>query len=386
MVASTRSITALIISAIFIAAFTLLRKDYSTNTLDQDEIFINRRSLGLLIPYNDPATVTIKEERGAHEEQNLIDIYPDSTIAADIERIVHKPQESTICIRLRQGARCPHPSLVGRLYGKSMTMLEWTQIAPWGELYTEHCGSYANSWIDAGIYFLEVIIIHCKDFGPQQLERARKDPTRQGIGLAKWRAFDYMYECIEDNTHNRLTGENAYITINSNHLGVGDKRIGRWALVDNSKIDGNGAPHPQFTRHQPQKCRAGDPDAQLDRCQIPTNNARIENDFRFFWRGDQTWIQDLDRYRHYFPHEFVEQHLPEPTSRDFHASLHALNFEVDGPKICVLGESHAHHIWQVSHLYVPVLVLLFPMSEIFWCCLLVGHVPSQFGSSICYGL
>ena len=55
----------------------------------------------------------------ASEIQNLA-INPDSVIARDIISIWHNVTSSKICIRLRGGARCPRPSLVGRLSGKTV--------------------------------------------------------------------------------------------------------------------------------------------------------------------------------------------------------------------------------------------------------------------------
>jgi len=44
----------------------------------------------------------------------LLEIHPNSTIAADIINIVHVPNESKIIIKLMRQRRCTHPQLVGQ--------------------------------------------------------------------------------------------------------------------------------------------------------------------------------------------------------------------------------------------------------------------------------
>ena len=62
--------------------------------------------------------------------QDLIEeiaINPNSTVAKDISLIWHNQRDNTICLRWRSGARCPYPSLIGRLSGPALAILEWQQ-------------------------------------------------------------------------------------------------------------------------------------------------------------------------------------------------------------------------------------------------------------------
>ena len=67
---------------------------------------------------------------GLVTHQDLIEeivINPNSTVAKDISSIWHNHRDNTICLRWRSGARCPYPSLIGRLSGPGLAILEWQQ-------------------------------------------------------------------------------------------------------------------------------------------------------------------------------------------------------------------------------------------------------------------
>eukprot|EP00804_Cyclotella_cryptica_P013958 CCRYP_002472-RA/>CCRYP_002472-RA protein AED:0.02 eAED:0.02 QI:20/1/1/1/1/1/2/566/489 len=295
-----------------------------------------------------------------------IEINPDSSISSDILDIWHDQDLGAVCVRLKSGSRCPHPSLIGRLYGSSIAMLEWSQVAPSGSPFTEHCGSYANRWLDPGSYFLEILIIHCNGFGTTALAKSRSDPTHDGRSVGEWLSFDYTYECIEDTTHNRLTGNNAFLSISSYHNGVGDYRMGRWVFSDESKFESTSYPKQQLTRFQPQGCRSQDPDLSMERCQIPMDNSRVY-EYSFMWNQDQKWIEQLKKYQVDFGPQFKD-YPPLKSSHDFHTEIKDMRDGSDGPPICLMGCSHSFTLWRsmlrlnLGHRFVNAL-LLYPEPD-----------------------
>ena len=326
-----------LIAALFFACFN--------RNKEEDNELRGHRQLSLH-QYIDPATTVVKD---THKDSNSgyapIVLNPKSTIFQDIEWIVHDPTLTNgVCVRFKQKARCPHPSLVGRLYGTSVTMLEWHQRHSIEDSH-EQCGSYENSWLDSGTYFVEILVIHCNGFGPTSLEKTQSNPDHKVLGFHNWGAFDYTNECVEDPLRNRITGDNAYLTIMSNLEGAGNRHIGRWVQMDNSRFYSNGIPHQQYTRYQPQPCDTGHPDC-LNELQNALDNSRIESQFWFEWNKDQRWIKDLEQYTFDFGEEFMAQHLPKPSSNEFHIALKEIGFKSNEPKICLMGDSHSHHLFQ----------------------------------------
>jgi hypothetical protein len=130
----------------------------------------NVRQLLSVLSFKDPATIIMKD---AHLDSGSpsIGINPHSTISSDVVDIWHNQRRSKVCLRLKEGARCPNPSLVGQLSGKSIATLEWYQVPLVDYPITEYCGSYKHSWLDPRIYFLEIIIIHCNGFRTTALDR-----------------------------------------------------------------------------------------------------------------------------------------------------------------------------------------------------------------------
>ena len=64
--------------------------------------------------------------------------------------------------------------MVGRLSGQSIAMLDWSAMTH-DTNGTAFCGSYADSWLSAGSYFIEVIVIHCNGFGLTALDAILSD-------------------------------------------------------------------------------------------------------------------------------------------------------------------------------------------------------------------
>jgi hypothetical protein len=228
-------------------------------------------------------------ERLLLDRKEPIDINPNSTVASDILTLWHNPKRCEVCIHLRGGARCPRPSLVGRLSGESIAMLQWTESIPTASNNsnttgntTMYCGSYTNSWLSPGIYFLELIIIHCRDFGMQTLNKIRStNYTKNDILL--WRNFDFTHVCVEDPPRHRITTNSTYITIEEH--GMAGQGNGFW-LHNRHK---NNSKSPWFTRYQPQGCISKTASALP--CIAPMDNSRIE-EYKFTWIGNE-WIKDV---------------------------------------------------------------------------------------------
>ena len=272
-----------------------------------------------------------------------IQINPNSTVSPDLQTIWHNPDEAKVCVRFKPEARCPHPSLVGRISGQSVAMLQWSQAALIESESTEYCGSYANSWIEPGIYFLEIIIIHCNGFGITALERIqsqRLHPDQNGSSIEEWLEFDFVHECLEDSLHSRLTAKNAFISMSRSLPGVKEYHVGHW--VSNTK------PRPHYTRHQPVGCNQKDRYWTLDKCQAAMNNSRID-ELSFAWNRDQQWSRELEKLQFDYTPHFNFTYKPGlgwMSSKEFHDNLHNLQHKaVQEPPICFLGDSHSVRLW-----------------------------------------
>lgn len=226
-----------------------------------------------------------------------IEINSNSTLTSDILALWHNPKKDEVCIHLRGGSRCPRPSLVGRLSGESIAMLRWTESIPpsnsisdnnTADNATTYCGSYANSWLSPGIYFLEVIIIHCRDFGIQALNKIRSTNHTEN-DIQQWRSFDFTHECVEDPARHRITANSSYITIAERMAGRGN---GFWLRNrhNNTNTKNGTKSSPWFTRYQPQGCLCKNECAPS--CIAPMDNSRI-NEYAFAWVEDG-WIKDVE--------------------------------------------------------------------------------------------
>lgn len=174
-----------------------------------------------------------------NDVQISIPVETNSTLSKDISRIWHEPGRRRVCVEMKKGARCPHPALLGRLSGPSLSLLEWTDenLHSSGNVL---CGSYGDRWIDTGNYFIEIIALYCDDFGVSKLER-REDVTG-------WFNLDLTTKCVENAENNRITGIQSMIHIPKSQRGSGDFQIGRW--VKRAELP----PRPLFTRYQPAGC------------------------------------------------------------------------------------------------------------------------------------
>ena len=264
----------------------------------------------------------------AREVQKLA-INPDSVIASDIISIWHNVTSSNICIRLRGGARCPRPSLVGRLSGKTIAMLEWSEVKQYSSSDTMHCGSYSNAWIDSGIYFVELMIIHCNGFGVMALDE---------MNWEDWLAYNYTGECLEDIFHNSLTMNTTYVWVPHDYNGVGDLAKGHWVLKDtHTANDRNYVPPPWYSRRQPKNCIGN----LTERCTVPMDNSHIDR-YEFKWNKHELLLSE--RLEHLKANielkqkEMADNYLKQVEDHKIVSNVaKSLNFSL----VCLLGDSHS---------------------------------------------
>ncbi|KAL7519099.1 hypothetical protein ACHAWX_003896 [Stephanocyclus meneghinianus] len=266
-----------------------------------------------------PARLRIKTQNNSEDAKRPatypVETNQSCTIASDISAIWHSPSDSSVCVSLLEGSRCPHPSLIGRLSGPSIAMLEWSMdTSPQdhgAEGGTVYCGSYQDEWILEGTYFLEIVIIHCNGFGVTALERLKSKPDLNiSDSFEQWLQFNYTDECVEEPANNRLTGD-SFLFISKESQGAGDRSKGHWVLKE--RIPKNETPQVWYTRYQPHGCEG---------CVVPTNSTHR---YSFIW-ADRKWIQKLSSFRN---------DTQNPT--------------LQSNKVCFLGASHSRVLVESMH-------------------------------------
>ncbi|CAJ1951932.1 unnamed protein product [Cylindrotheca closterium] len=241
-----------------------------------------------------------------------------STIATDITRIWHNSQSGSVCVHLKEDARCPHPALVGRLSGPALAILDWKEMqtttdTPPG---TVLCGDYSNKWLDAGEYFLEIIVLLCEDYGVGAFGR---------ISDAAW--FNTTVSCVEDAMHNRITSDTgSTITISSPTTPSGNYRLGRWIRKEGIPL------RPLFTRSQPRVCFG--PDKVPEYKQLC--NSFANRDVYVASKGRE--IRGLPEYEFQWGMNISESGLIER----FRERLN--DNSTHFPKICGIGDSHSRYM------------------------------------------
>lgn len=244
-------------------------------------------------------TVSAAAQSSIERSEN-IPINSNSTIASDIAKIWHDPNDAAICIELKQNARCPHPAFRGRLSGPTLVILEWNEREDADGDGTVVCGSYKDGWLNPGKYFLDVIVLFCHNFGLHSLKKHN---------ASEWLSYDFKSDCMEDPTANRITGEASYVSIDNSHRRTGIIPRGRW--IPTTTLTSN----PLYTRYQPKHCRRV---PQLPRCAESMNDAALNaHSFQWFNNSDQVWKQKIDALQ---------------------------KLKVGLPKVCIVGFSHSRHL------------------------------------------
>ncbi|CAJ1962048.1 unnamed protein product [Cylindrotheca closterium] len=251
---------------------------------------------------------------------------PNSTVDTDIVRIWHDPYSGSVCIHLKEDARCPHPALLGRLSGPALAILDWKELEIDGAVAgTMLCGSYSNKWLDAGEYFLEIIVLYCEDFGVGTIGRIHDN------NITAW--FNTTLRCnVEDPMNNRITSKtNSTILITSPTSGTGNYRIGRW-------VRRKGLPlRPLFTRSQPKPCFGKRLSAELqEQCSAFTGRDIPSKGLWRDYQGED--IRGLPEY------EF-QWGLNITTTGDGAELIDRLRQRMHEnstfPKMCAVGDSHS---------------------------------------------
>jgi len=259
---------------------------------------------------------------------------PSSTISSDVSKIVHDQDEGSICVHLKAGARCPHPALIGRLSGPALAILDWKERHNEVGTGTVLCGDYSNKWLDAGDYFVEILVLYCEDFGVGVLERVGNETA--------WKEKGFASKCVEDALNNRITGkEGSKITIPASIDGKGNYRLGRWVRRAGLPV------RPLYTRFQPKECanpkKAFRPlDPLPEWCKPLTNRDQPDGGHHLwnFKEGDEVF--GLPEYEFQWRMEISEDELIERLRKRLHDKSMPL------PKICAVGDSHSRHMWDRS--------------------------------------
>lgn len=167
-----------------------------------------------------------------------------SYVNSDISKILHIPSESRIEIHLRPTRRCQNPTVLGRISGWSLSMIQFE------ENITENVlsGTYNRFHMPvSGKYPLEIIVILC--------EKYPDDPS-----------FNLLSVCVEhesgDTTH-ITSRENAFLEIQTANFGNSSLK-GRWLheslISENTPQNHSQAlsvpPEPILTPFQPKGCNS----------------------------------------------------------------------------------------------------------------------------------
>mmetsp|Transcript_17409 Transcript_17409/g.42659 ORF Transcript_17409/g.42659 Transcript_17409/m.42659 type:complete len:472 (+) Transcript_17409:394-1809(+) len=268
-------------------------------------------------------------------KENTLSTIPrneNSTISTDINRVWHDPQSRSVCVHLKEDARCPHPALLGRLSGPALAILDWKEMeAKDTTAGTVLCGDYSKKWLDAGEYFVEIIVLYCEEFGVGAMERMSNETA--------WLGAESATRCVEDIRNNRITSKSENtIEISSPMEGSGNYRIGRW-------VRRKGVPlRPLFTRFQPKEC-INPPNRQAQKlCHTVTNRDRPRGGF---WREYKSMdIYGLPEYEFQWGLNLTESGLITRLQQRLKDTSTYL------PKICAVGDSHSRYMtrWSLSAL------------------------------------
>jgi len=214
-----------------------------------------------------------------------------------------------------------------------------------------HCGSYKKSWVLPGMYFLEVLIIHCNDFGVNALSMGHNSTTSQ--------SYDYRHECMEDPGRGRITADGATVAIGNEVHGVGDSSKGHWRY--HTEAISSTTMQPLVTRYQPQGCR--DSNQTLERCERVMKKTHHDS-FSFVFR--KYYDGSLEgKLLPFFANIILEPEIMSEIEKTFTDDIHpgdgqtvivkAVNqlqekltaydpsFKTRD-KVCIVGASHSYHL------------------------------------------
>ena len=116
-----------------------------------------------------------------------IPVNPIASLHDDIISIEHLPALNRIDIRLRHGARCPRPYLMGRMSGPVLVMLQDWVWSPIRNLRDNTKTTLITGYYQvpvSGQYHLEVIALYCRD--SLQNMREKSNRKSRSNGTAAW--------------------------------------------------------------------------------------------------------------------------------------------------------------------------------------------------------
>lgn len=296
------------------------------------------------------AAATIQKE-GSTE----LPIEKNSTIASDIIKIWHDMSSKAICVALNQDARCPNPALRGRLSGPSLAILEWKKRKPPTSATegteTVLCGSYGHNWLDAGEYFVEIIIMYCNDFGVNAPQRTNN--------ITAWMEADPGLHCVEDVRNNRITSKDAtqsIIHIPTSIEGRDSYRLGRWARRHQFPSQ------PLYTRYQPVKCA---PIRVKGHWQFPPLGSPLYEYCSPFDRRDKDGTNEGENITGLYEYEF--QWNMKVSEEELVEKFRQRQRDKSIPRICAVGDSHSRKMVRktlprlnLTGLYVDWITSFFP--------------------------
>lgn len=196
---------------------------------------------------------------------DIIKINTNSTMALDIEQILHHPNESKIEIILRTPRKCKSPVVRGRISGPSLSIIEWSKRN--AAAYTNILvGRYNRALFPrSGKYYVEIIGLLCNEL---------KDED------------NFTTTCLENPLSHRITSDDASINVRTliGKDNIQTSTMGRWVHVSQSPYQNRGLPvEPIFTRFQPEQCR-GEENELKPRCKAATDLARF-SPYNFEWNN-----------------------------------------------------------------------------------------------------
>lgn len=119
-----------------------------------------------------------------------LELNPKSTIHNEIKAITHDSVQRTVVIDLHESRRCENPTFLVRLSGRSLYLLDLIQhdhspltIRAVKEYFYPRPSSYIFSYpllIDPGEYFLEVLVLYCTTFDPNEFRHICLEDVQEG--------------------------------------------------------------------------------------------------------------------------------------------------------------------------------------------------------------
>jgi hypothetical protein len=222
---------------------------------EKEETVVNLQKQLQQVKTKDITLIELKQPAATTADNLEIPRNPNATIASDVASIYHFPGQSNVVVNFHAQARCPRPYLVGRLSGAALIRLHWT----WSRERLDDISNNTPATVMLGTYhapvtgeyFLEIIVIHCKDFA-YGVEVAFEDgnatssTTLNATGDVNPLSFDFKSYCVEDPFNSQITDKAASILVEKQS----EKPLqGFWR-----KAAAVETPLPVYTRFQPPIC------------------------------------------------------------------------------------------------------------------------------------